>query len=97
MDNTLCRLGLVLVNSENRIPRDWDIEFTELRNGQKVDSRIYPDLQAMFDDMRSQGIYPRGYILSNWSAAKRRLKHVRPVGRDVYHSDNLKKASVVDC
>lgn len=29
-----------------------------LSNGQSVDSRIYPDLQQMFDDMRAQGVYP---------------------------------------
>lgn len=50
--------NLTLVNWEHKIPRNWDIELTELSNGQSVDSRIYPSLQQMFDDMRAQGVYP---------------------------------------
>lgn len=49
---------LILVNSENKMPENWDIELTRLSNGERVDSRIYPKLQQMFDDMRAQGIYP---------------------------------------
>lgn len=30
----------------------------ELSNGQKIDSRIYPYLQEMFDDARNAGVYP---------------------------------------
>lgn len=50
--------NLLLVNNTYGIPKDYKIELTELSNGKSVDSRIYPDLQAMFDDMRSVGIYP---------------------------------------
>lgn len=49
---------LILVNDKNKIPENYNFELTELNNGKCVDSRIYPDLQAMFDDMRSEGIYP---------------------------------------
>ena len=49
---------LTLVNADNPVPRGWNSEFTQLSNGEKVDARIYPDLQQMFDDMRAQGIYP---------------------------------------
>lgn len=49
---------LVLVNSKNSVPKDYKIELTQLSNGVCVDSRIYPDLQQMFDDAREQGIYP---------------------------------------
>ena len=49
---------LILVNADNPIPENYEISLTELRGGQFVDSRIYPDLQKMFDDMREQGIYP---------------------------------------
>ena len=49
---------LIVVNKNNPIPDNYDIELTTLSNGVKVDSRIYPDLQRMFDDMRAQGIYP---------------------------------------
>lgn len=49
---------LMLVNSKNKIPENYEPELTELSNGQRVDSGIYPDLQKMFDDMRADGIYP---------------------------------------
>ena len=51
--------NLTLVNSTHAVPEDWVVpEFTELRNGQKVDSRIYPELQAMFDAARAAGRMP---------------------------------------
>ncbi|MDE6530377.1 MAG: M15 family metallopeptidase [Lachnospiraceae bacterium] len=50
--------NLILVNRNSYIPDDYEIELTELSNGEKVDSRIYPQLQEMFDDMRAEGIYP---------------------------------------
>lgn len=47
---------LRLVNSANPIPENYPIELTTLKNGEQVDSRIYPDLQAMFDDARAAGL-----------------------------------------
>ena len=56
---------LILVNKEHALPEGYTVpEFTELRNGHKVDSRIYPDLQQMFDDARAQGYSP--YITSSY-------------------------------
>lgn len=49
---------LILVNAENRIPDGYLPELTELANGERVDSEIYPHLQQMFDDMRAEEIYP---------------------------------------
>lgn len=49
---------LILVNSKNAVPKDYKIELTKLSNGIYVDSRIYPDLQQMFDDARNDGVYP---------------------------------------
>lgn len=48
--------NLILVNQNYRVPDDYQIELTELANGEKVDSRIYPELQAMFDDARASGL-----------------------------------------
>ncbi len=50
---------LYLVNKDNPI-QDYmkDIELTTLSNNVKVDSRIYPDLQEMFDAMRAENIFP---------------------------------------
>jgi len=50
--------NLILVNYNHPIPKNYDIELTELSNGRRVDSRMYPYLQKMFDQMRSEGIYP---------------------------------------
>lgn len=50
--------NLILVNSNHPIPKNYDFELTQLSNGISIDSRIYPDLQSMFDDARSNGIYP---------------------------------------
>lgn len=49
--------NLILVNGENYIPDDYELELTELSNGEKVDSRIYPYLQEMFDDARAAGLH----------------------------------------
>ena len=45
---------LLLVNSSHAIPDDFEIDLVELSNGVSVDSRIYPALQEMFDDMCSK-------------------------------------------
>ena len=50
--------NLIIVNRWNELPEDYSIELTELSNGQKVDSRIYPYLQEMFDAARAEGVYP---------------------------------------
>lgn len=49
---------LILVNKWNYVPDDYEVELTELANGQSVDNRIYPALQEMFDTARSDGVYP---------------------------------------
>ncbi len=36
--------NLILVNGDYAIPDDYELELTELSNGKKVDSRIYPAL-----------------------------------------------------
>ncbi len=50
--------NLLVVNRWNEIPEDFSVSLTEVSNGQKVDSRIYPYLQEMFEEMRADGIYP---------------------------------------
>ena len=50
--------NLIVVNRWNELSEDYSVELTELSNGQKVDSRIYPYLQEMFDAARAEGIYP---------------------------------------
>ena len=50
--------NLIIVNRWNELPEDYSVELTELSNGQKVDCRIYPYLQEMFDAARAEGVYP---------------------------------------
>ncbi|MBO5239606.1 MAG: M15 family metallopeptidase [Lachnospiraceae bacterium] len=50
--------NLIVVNRWNELPEDYSVELTELSNGQKVDNRIYPYLQEMFNAARTEGIYP---------------------------------------
>ena len=50
--------NLIIVNRWNELPEDYSVELMELSNGQKIDSRIYPALQEMFDAARAEGIYP---------------------------------------
>ena len=49
---------VILVNKDHPVPDGYSTEFTDLSNGQQVDSRMYPDLQMMFDDLRSEGYKP---------------------------------------
>ena len=49
--------NLIVVNRWNELPEDYSVELTELSNGQKIDSRIYPYLQEMFDAARAEGVY----------------------------------------
>lgn len=50
--------SLILVNRWNAIPEEYEVDLTELSNGQSVDTRIYSALQKMFDAARADGIYP---------------------------------------
>ena len=59
---------LILVNKWNYVPEDYEVELTELANGQSVDKRIYPALQEMFDTARSNGVYP--IVASGYRTAK---------------------------
>ena len=49
---------LILVNRTHKISCSFSGELVLLDCGKYVDSRIYPQLQKMFDDMRNDGIYP---------------------------------------
>jgi D-alanyl-D-alanine carboxypeptidase len=50
--------NLICVNENHIIPEDYEVNLITLSNGQRVDERIYPDLQKMFDDMRQLGHRP---------------------------------------
>lgn len=48
--------NLILINSDNYIPEDYEVNLYKLSNGEKVDERIYPELQKMFNDARASGL-----------------------------------------
>lgn len=50
--------NLILVNRWHTLPEGFQVELTQLRNNHAIDSRAYPDLQDMMDDMRTQGLSP---------------------------------------
>lgn len=64
--------NMVLVNKWNPVAGGGDIKLTTLSNGQRVDSRMYPQLQRMFDDMRSQGVYP--VVVSGYRTAQEQME-----------------------
>lgn len=49
---------LILVNRQNKMPENYDIDLTHLKNGHAIDSRCYSELQEMFDDCRQEGLSP---------------------------------------
>lgn len=49
---------LTLVNGSNPVPDNWEVELTELKNDERVDSRMYSSLQEMFDDCRADRLLP---------------------------------------
>lgn len=52
--------NLILVNSSHKLDKSYveSIPLTQLKNGQSIDSRCYPELQQMMDDCRAQGYSP---------------------------------------
>ena len=48
--------NLTLVNKEYAVPKSYQPQLLTLSNGQQIDKRIYPELQAMFDEARSNGL-----------------------------------------
>ena len=49
---------LILVNSDNAIPDDFDVETVEIENGYYVDARIKDALSEMLSDCREAGYSP---------------------------------------
>ena len=49
--------NLILVNDDYWIPENYEIDLVTLDNGKRVDSRIYPALQEMFDDAKEDDVY----------------------------------------
>ena len=48
--------NLILVNRDHPLPESYEAQLLKLSNGEYVDERMYPYLQEMFDQARSQGV-----------------------------------------
>lgn len=55
-DGEIREWNLVLVNNDHPIKEDYSYSLKEMDNGQKVDSRIYKELNKMFKDANKDGI-----------------------------------------
>lgn len=49
---------LTLVNADHPLPADWQVQTVEVAGGERVDERILPALQQLFDAARAEGLYP---------------------------------------
>ena len=49
---------LTLVNPWNPLPDGYEVPLAQLKNGAYVDERCYPELQAMMDACRAEGLSP---------------------------------------
>lgn len=58
IDNHINQWELLLVNSENKIPEDYNIELEKVEANQYVDKRIDKDLRNMLNDARKVGLDP---------------------------------------
>lgn len=63
---------LILVNKWHPIPDNYKVDLTKLANGQSVDTRIYPALQAMMDAARSDNVYP--IVVSGYRTAEKQQR-----------------------
>jgi D-alanyl-D-alanine carboxypeptidase len=68
-ESTWC---LILVNKRNPIPKQYALELTTLSNKEKVDKRMYPALQALFNAARADGVYP--IVASGYRSAKKQQR-----------------------
>lgn len=57
-DNRTLPWNLIVVNPWNALPENAEPELLELSGGERIDSRIYPELQQMFDNARADGLDP---------------------------------------
>ncbi|MBP1761123.1 MAG: D-alanyl-D-alanine carboxypeptidase family protein, partial [Firmicutes bacterium] len=61
--------NLMLVNKWHPIKESFHVDLTQLKDGQAIDARAYPDLQAMMDDARAAGLSP--YICSSYRTTEK--------------------------
>lgn len=67
--------NLILVNSWNKLPDNYEVRLTSLANGHFIDSRCYPALTQMMADCRSAGLDP--LICSSYRSMQKQRSYFR--------------------
>lgn len=86
--------GLVLVNKIYAVPHDWQVKTVTLTNGESVDERIYPTLEAMFDAARAQGLAPE--VTSGYRTAETQRKLIREKKAELRESGFTRRQANVE-
>lgn len=89
---------LRLVNGQNPLPKDYAIQTVTLTTGLQVDERCYPDLQAMMDACREEGLSPvicSGYRTHEEQEELFQNKVDRLVAEGYAEEDAIKEAGTV--
>jgi len=60
--------NLLLVNKENKMPKDYVYRLKSVANGEVVDERIYDELIALIDAAEADGVFP--YVYWGYRSAK---------------------------
>ena len=60
---------LIIVNKNNKVPKDWDADLVALSGNNKVAGVVYQDLQEMIDDACEEGYNP--IICSSYRSKER--------------------------
>lgn len=89
---------LVLVNSDNLLPKNYEPTLTQLENGHAIDERAFNDLQEMFNSCRNEGLNP--LICSSYRSQEKQeslyAEKVRSLQYSGYsYEDALKEAGTV--
>ena len=64
--------NLILVNKTHPVEENYPVKLVQLKNGQAIDERAYPELQAMMDDARAAGLSP--YICSSYRTNEKQTR-----------------------
>lgn len=83
--------NLLLVNPQHELPKGFSVNLTKLSHGHAVDQRVYPDLQAMLNAARAEGLSP--IICSSYrTEEKQRLLYQNLVDQYQARGYSLKQA-----
>lgn len=95
IDNYINQWELLLVNSENKIPEDYNIELEKIEANQYVDTRIAKDLRNMLNDARKVGLDP--IICSSYRTIEKQTELYNKKSKRIYKARIWKQESKRNC